>query len=60
MVASNPAVSEQTGWPIGYWWAELSHPFLEFTERGYNVDMSLPVMTATGQADARSPCGATR
>jgi hypothetical protein len=25
-LASNPAVSEQTGWPIGFWWAELTHP----------------------------------
>jgi putative intracellular protease/amidase len=40
IVASNPAVSEQTGWPIGFWWAELSHPFLEFTERGYEVDIA--------------------
>jgi hypothetical protein len=23
IVVSNPAVSEQTGWPIGFWWAEL-------------------------------------
>ena len=22
ILASNPAVSEQTGWPIGFWWAE--------------------------------------
>jgi putative intracellular protease/amidase len=42
IVASNPAVSEQTGWPIGFWWAELSHPFWEFTERGYNVDIASP------------------
>ena len=28
MLASNPAVSEQTGWPIGFWWAELTHPVL--------------------------------
>lgn len=25
MVASNPAISKQTGWPIGFWWGELSH-----------------------------------
>lgn len=42
IVASNPAVSGQTGWPIGFWWAELSHPFLEFTERGYKVDVASP------------------
>jgi len=42
IVASNPAVSEQTGWPIGFWWAELSHPFWEFTERGYEVEVVSP------------------
>jgi putative intracellular protease/amidase len=42
IVASNPAVSEQTGWPIGFWWGELSHPFLEFTESGYEVDIASP------------------
>jgi hypothetical protein len=42
ILASNPAVSEQTGSPIGFWWAELSHPFWEFTERGYRVDIASP------------------
>lgn len=42
LVASNPAISEQTGWPIGFWWAELSHPFWELTERGYEVDIASP------------------
>jgi putative intracellular protease/amidase len=42
IVASNPAVSEQTGWPIGFWWAELSHPFWELTARGYEVDVASP------------------
>jgi putative intracellular protease/amidase len=42
IVVSNPAVSEQTGWPIGFWWAELSHPYWELTERGYQVDVASP------------------
>jgi putative intracellular protease/amidase len=42
IVASNPAVSEQTGWPIGFWWGELTHPYWEFTERGYQVDVASP------------------
>jgi putative intracellular protease/amidase len=42
IVASNPAVSEQTGWPIGFWWGELTHPYWEFTERGYEVDIASP------------------
>ncbi|MEM8905668.1 MAG: type 1 glutamine amidotransferase domain-containing protein [Actinomycetota bacterium] len=42
IVASNPAVSEQTGWPIGFWWGELTHPYWEFTERGYEVTIASP------------------
>jgi putative intracellular protease/amidase len=42
IVASNPAVSEQTGWPIGFWWAELTHPYWELTEHGYRVDVASP------------------
>ncbi|MEC3952291.1 hypothetical protein VMT65_04505 [Nocardia sp. CDC153] len=42
IVASNPAVSRQTGWPIGFWWSELSHPYWEFTEHGYEVDIASP------------------
>jgi putative intracellular protease/amidase len=40
ILASNPAVSEQTGWPIGFWWAELAHPYWEFVEHGYDVDVA--------------------
>ena len=48
IVASNPAVSEQTGVPIGFWWAELAHPFLEFTEHGYEVDIASPEAVRCG------------
>lgn len=39
MVASSPSVSGQTGWPIGFWAAELTHPLLVFREAGYEVDL---------------------
>jgi putative intracellular protease/amidase len=42
LLASNSAVSEQTGWPIGFWWAELTHPYWEFVEHGYEVDVASP------------------
>jgi len=29
IVASNPATSKRTGWPIGFWWSELTHPYWE-------------------------------
>ncbi len=42
MIASNPSVSKQTGWPIGVWYAELAHPFWVFSEAGYTVDIASP------------------
>lgn len=42
IVAANPSVSKQTGWPIGFWAAELTHPYFEFTEKGYEVDIVSP------------------
>ncbi len=42
MIASNPSTSAQTGWPIGCWAAELTHPYLEFTQAGYEVVIASP------------------
>ena len=42
VVASNPSTSKQTGWPIGFWWSELVHPYWEFAERGYKVEIFSP------------------
>lgn len=39
MVASSPSVSKQTGWPIGFWVAELTHPLRVFQEAGYEVEL---------------------
>lgn len=40
MVASSPAVSKQTGWPIGFWAAELTHPMRVFQEAGYEIELA--------------------
>lgn len=42
IVASNPAISKQTGWPIGFWWAEVTHPFWEFAQQGYEAEIFSP------------------
>lgn len=42
IVASNPTISQQTSWPIGFWWSELVHPYWEFVEHGYTVEISSP------------------
>ena len=60
LVAANPATSEQTGWPIGFWWAELSHPYWEFIERGYEVTIASPkggTIVADGFSDPEHESG---
>lgn len=47
MVISSPTTSQQTGWPIGFWAAELTHSLRVFQERGYEVDV---VSTEGGKA----------
>lgn len=42
IVISNPAVSTTTGWPVGFWWSELTHPYYEFAEKGYEVSIFSP------------------
>jgi putative intracellular protease/amidase len=42
IVISNPAVSTTTGWPVGFWWAELTHPYFAFTEAGWEVNVFSP------------------
>ncbi len=42
LVIANPAVSTTTGWPVGFWWAELTHPYYVFTEHGYEVTLFSP------------------
>ena len=42
MIASNPAVSPITGWPIGFWWAELTHALDVFEEEGHSVTIASP------------------
>jgi putative intracellular protease/amidase len=60
MVASNPAVSGQTGWPIGFWWSEVTHPYWQFVEHGYEVDIASPdggALRADSWSDPRDASG---
>jgi putative intracellular protease/amidase len=60
MVVSNPSTSQQTGWPIGFWWAELTHPYWEFTEAGYEVTIASPdggALVADSFSDPADPSG---
>lgn len=60
LVAANPATSTTTGWPIGFWWAELTHPYWVFTEAGYDVDIRSPrggALQADGYSDPEDASG---
>ncbi len=41
-VLSNRATSSVTGWPIGFWLAELTHPYAEFADAGYEITLFSP------------------
>jgi putative intracellular protease/amidase len=41
IVVANPTTN-QYGWPVGYWAAELTHPYFELTERGIEVTIASP------------------
>lgn len=60
IVVSNPAISQNTGWPVGFWWSELSHPYFAFTEAGYEVEIfsvSGGKCEADAMSDPRDPSG---
>lgn len=42
LVAANPATSTTTGWPVGFWASELTHPYFEFKEAGFEIDLASP------------------
>src|SRR3954471_4459851 len=42
MVVANPGVSTTLGWPVGFWAAELFHPYFEFTQKRYDVTIASP------------------
>jgi putative intracellular protease/amidase len=42
IVVANPATSSTLGWPIGFWGAELTHPYFELTQRGLEVTIASP------------------
>ncbi len=60
IVIANPAVSATTGWPVGFWWSELTHPYFVFTEKGYEVEIFSPNggrCEADGMSDPRDASG---
>jgi putative intracellular protease/amidase len=60
IVIANPATSTTTGWPVGFWWSELTHPYLAFHEKGYEMEVFSPgggKCEADAMSDPRDPSG---
>lgn len=60
LVAANPSTSTVTGWPVGFWWAELTHPYWAFVEAGYEVEIRSPAggaLVADGFSDPEDASG---
>jgi putative intracellular protease/amidase len=63
IVIANPTVSTTTGWPVGFWWSELTHPYHVFAERGYEVEVFSPeggACVADAMSDPNDPSGYSR
>lgn len=39
---ANPAVSSTLGWPVGFWAAELIHPYDALIKAGHRVTIASP------------------
>ena len=60
IVIANPATSTTTGWPVGFWWSELTHPYHAFREAGYEVEVFSPAggrCEPDAMSDPRDPSG---
>src|SRR5579859_77296 len=60
IVLANPSTSTTTGWPVGFWWSELTHPYYKFQEQGYETEIFSPnggKCEADAMSDPRDPSG---
>src|SRR5262245_37340631 len=60
IVIANPAMSTTTGWPVGFWWSELTHSYFAFDEKGYEIEIFSPAggkCEADAMSDPRDASG---
>jgi len=60
MVVANPTTSTTTGWPVGFWASELTHPYDAFARAGYEVTIASPdggKVELDAMSDPRDPSG---
>lgn len=63
LVLANPSLSPTTGWPVGFWWSEVTHPYFLMTEVGYAVEFFSPFGGACigdAMSDPQDPSGYSR
>lgn len=42
LVLANPSMNTIAGWPCGFWWSEVSHPYFVLTEKGCEIEIFSP------------------
>ena len=60
IVIANPTTSTTTGWPVGFWWSELTHPYYALHKAGYEVEIFSPAggkCEADAMSDPRDASG---
>ncbi len=60
IVIANPTTSTTTGWPVGFWWSEVTHPYFLLGEAGYEIEIFSPrggKCEADAMSDPRDPSG---
>lgn len=60
LVVASPAISTTLGVPVGFWASELTHPYVEFREVGYVVEVASPqggAVVMDALSDPRDPSG---
>lgn len=60
LVVANPSVSTTLGWPVGFWAAELTHAWYEFTDVGFETVIASPQggrVEVDALSDPRDPSG---
>jgi len=49
-VVANPTVSNNNRWPVGFWAAELTHPYSELTQHG--IEVTIPPHPTAGRSNS--------
>lgn len=60
MIVANAATSPTTGWPVGFWWSEVTHAYWELVEAGYEIEIRSPdggALEADGFSDPEHESG---